>query len=385
MTIAIDPKLLSAAYAALKAIPDRDGKIPVTNMLHVERGESGIVVTATDTGIEVSVVLEAEADFQPACLPPYLIETAGQLAGQKVEIAIDERNATVKAGRARFTAPILPGADFPRLSPAFDTVVDLPGAALARIMESAARAAATAADKDPRFYLEGVFLQTAKEPGSDEVRLVATATNGHRLHSASTEAGSARLPEGIIVPNKAVAEIARIAAKAEGAVRLQACGSAVSVEAAGEKLTSKLIEATYPDWRRVVPAPTGVTAIVDLAELLGAVGRVVKVMEASRAGKQGDKAKLGTAIRLAEDGEWLTVCAAGQHSAAEAQDAVKAEFSGAWGVHGVSAKNLLATLTGMRERGAETVSIDGNDAASPLRIESVTDDDFFAIVMPMRV
>lgn len=382
MTFHVDPKLLATIHGSLKSIIDRSNKIPVASMFHLAPGpDGGLVVTATDMDLETSITIDVAADFAPVCLPPYLVDTAGKLATEKVEFLLDERNAVIKAGRSRFTAPLLPGSDFPRLTPAFDASVEIPGEALARIIEATDDAASTAADKDPRFYLEGVFLQVY------DGRLVATATNGHRLHSASTEAPQgAGLAEGIIVPTKAAKEIARIAGKAGGSkVRLHTCGSAVAIEAAGERVTSKLIEASYPDWRRVVPKATEVTATFDLAEMVAALDRVVKVMEASCTGKTAEKSASGTGVKLAEDGDWLTISAAGAHSAAEATDAVKAEFDGKWGMHGVSSRYLFATLSNMRERGAETVSIDSDEMAAPLRIESITDEDFLAIVMPMRV
>lgn len=380
MTIALDSRQLAAIHSALKSIPDRANKAPVAGMFHFAPADGRLVVTATDMDLETAVTLDVAADFAPVCLPPYLVETGGKLAAEKVMVELDDRQAVVKAGRSRFTAPVLPGEDFPRLTPAFDGRIEIAGEGLAKLVEATIDAVSVPGE-DHRFYLEGVFLQL------HEARLTATATDGHRLHTASIAAPTASgLAEGIIVPTKAAREIARIARRAGGsAVHLDVGRSAVAIATGDERLTSKLIDGIYPDWRRVVPGAAGKSATFDLAEMVAALDRVVKVMAASQSGKATEKNKAGSGIKLAADGDWLTISAAGAHSVAEANDAVKAEFAGEWPTLGVSAKYLHATLANMRERGAETVMLDTADAGSPIRAESITDEDFLAIVMPMRV
>ncbi len=132
-----------------------------------------------------------------------------------------------------------------------------------------------------------------------------------------------------------------------------------------------------------MPQATEITATFDLAEIVAALDRVMKIQAVNEAEMKA-KNKAG-AIRLAEDGEFLTISAGRSGDDATATDAVRAEFSGAWGTRGVSAKYLRATLAAMKERGGDTVTIDTADAGSPMRIDSPTDEDFLAVVMPMRI
>ncbi|GLS29923.1 DNA polymerase-3 subunit beta [Mesorhizobium albiziae] len=375
MTLALDPKILAAVHSALKSIPDRRNVIPVCGMYHLEAGDAGIIVTATDCDIEASLTVECAAEFAPVCVPPFLIEASGGLAGAEVKIAIDERQAVATSGRARFAAPVLPGEDFPKFRPSFDSRVEIGGGDLAGIIEAAVTAAAFS---EARYYLEGVFLRT--EGG----RLHAVATDGHRLHTTSIVAPQGMaLNTGIIIPTKAANEIARLSRKAAGnTVVLETCERAIAITAGGERVASKLIDGTFPDWRRVVPAPGDIAATFDLTEMLAALDRVMKIQAINEAATKA-KNKAG-AVRISDDGEFLTITAAGTDNA-EAHDAVRAEFTGSFGVRGVSAKYLSATLGAMKERGADTATINSPDGGSPMRIESPTDEDFLAVVMPMRV
>lgn len=375
-SFAIEPKMLAAVYAALKTIPNPKNNIPVTALYHVEAGEAGITVTATSLDIEAALTIEAKGDFPPICLPPYLIEAGASLGAAEVKFAIDDRRAVITGGRARFSAPVLPGADFPMFRPEFTSRAEIPGEALAEILSATVDAAAIS---EARYYLEGVFLEV--EGG----RLHAVATDGHRLHATSTVApeGLAALAAGIIVPTKAAREIASVATKAEATpVVLETCERAVAVTHGGERVASKLIDGSFPDWRRVVPDVSGTAATVDLAEMIAALDRVMK-MQAVNEADMKSKSK-ASAVRIGVDGEFLTISTA-RNGEIEARDAVRAEFQGAFGQHGVSAKYLRATLSTMKDRGADTITLDTPDAGSPIRIESPTDEDFLGIVMPMRV
>ena len=374
MTIRIDPKLLASALSTLKAVPDKANKIPIAQLYLFEPAAGGIMVRATDMDMETALRLDCQADFAPVCLQPYLVETGSRLAAETVEFSFGEKEATVKAGRARYKAQLMPGADFPRLDPEFGSVVEIAGNALATLVDASVDA--TAAPGGTRYYLEGIFVETA------DGRLHATATDGNRLQHASIAVpATVRLAEGIIVPTKAARQIADLGRRAGGnAIRLHIGATGIRAEAEREAFTSKLVEGTYPNWRRVVPELSGNAATVDLAEMVAALDRVSKVMNAAQLGDKDEVAGYG--VRLAADGEWLTISS----RFAEAADAVRAEFQGEFPALGVSVRFLHATLSDMRDRGAETVTLDAaNGDGAPIRLDSPTDEDFVAIVMPMRV
>lgn len=378
MTLALDPKVIGAVHGALKGIPERKNVIPIWGMYLLQPDESGIAVTATDGDIEATMtVAGAVASFEAVCVPPYLLEAAGGLRAEAVRIALDDRQAIFSAGRARFAAPVLPGSDFPRATIAAATSFFIAGDALSGLIGSTIDAVQVDGD---RFYLQGVHLSTR------EGRIHAVATDGHRLHTTSVALTGepVEIPPDLIIPTKAAKELARVAGKAGGNPVLVEIGEGgIAVTAGDERIVSKLIAGTYPDWRRVVPQATGVSATVDLAEMLAALDRVMKVQSINEADlKSKSKA---TAVRLEEAGDALAISAGRGGDIAEAKDGVAAEFAGEWGAHGVSGRYLRTTLSAMRDRGVETITIDTAGAGTPLRIESPGDEDFLAIVMPMRL
>ncbi|MFN3549260.1 MAG: DNA polymerase III subunit beta [Mesorhizobium sp.] len=378
MTVTLDPKILAAASSALRSIRDPANKIPVAGMYLVTPVDGAIEVTATDCDLELTLTIDGVADFPPVCLPPYIVEAAAAMPAAGVKLTVDERTAAFSSGRSRFAAPILPGADFPRFRPGLQGGADIAGRSLAGLLSACIRAVSPKG-QDDRWWLEGVFVDTL------DGRLCAAGTNGYRFQSFSIAAPPGLdLPDGIIIPAKAAGEIIAMAGKAgDNPVRVEVGPGAIAVTTARGRLVSKLVENKYPPYRRVIPAACGNAATFDAAEMVAALDRILKIQDASVAEGAAKKSKSGTAIRIRPDGDSLVVEAAAW---GEAVDAVRAEFEGEFPTFGVSGKYLHGTLGSMKDRGTETIRMDvAPGGGAPCRLESPTDEDFVAIVMPMRV
>jgi len=123
---------------------------------------------------------------------------------------------------------------------------------------AALRAARThAAEKDVRYYLQGVYLDTAAGK--------VVATDGHRLFAANARGVKSNYP-AVIVPNETIdaalkqftGEYAR--GKSLGAVDVTITidETRVTIGTPTGSVTGKAIDGRFPEWRRVVPTPDAV-------------------------------------------------------------------------------------------------------------------------------
>ena len=106
--------------------------------------------------------------------------------------------------------------------------------------------------KDVRFYLLGTYLEFT---GNDCLHIVAT--DGHRMAVVELKAphGFASNKTRFIVPSDAVAKILSLHKKTPGALRFSAGDKgALVVEADSGSASFAVIDGTFPDWRRVLPA-----------------------------------------------------------------------------------------------------------------------------------
>ena len=110
------------------------------------------------------------------------------------------------------------------------------------------KAAAFAISKDAmRYYLNGVCLQADEKNG-----VILIATDGHRLLAFRDSETWEGEPINVIIPSDVIASIKLNKYYDEG--ELTQDGDKWSLEYAGAPgITFKMIDGTFPDWRRVVP------------------------------------------------------------------------------------------------------------------------------------
>ncbi len=76
---------------------------------------------------------------------------------------------------------------------------------------------------------------------------------------------------GVIVPRKTVTELRRLLDDADGAIEISLSDTKIQFTFGGLELTSKLIDGTFPDYQRVIPAAT--TSAFRRVQGVRAIGR----------------------------------------------------------------------------------------------------------------
>src|SRR5262249_22026537 len=122
-----------------------------------------------------------------------------------------------------------------------------------------------------RYYLNGVYLHLVNGC------LCAVASNGRvlaRALSDITPTSDALPAAGVIVPRAVVEQIIKFKADE---MRLRIDARTLVAYAAHVTLAAKLINATSPDYRRVIPAAAKATAEIERAALLAALERMAAI------------------------------------------------------------------------------------------------------------
>ncbi len=235
-----------------QGIVERKNTIPILGNVLLETNDGGKVrLLATDL----------EVGLRSQC--PASVARAGALtipAKKLFEIvrALPETEITIEAGAAgsvnlsaeRFDSRMqtLPREDYPTLPDPGGDVAETVGREALRSMVTRTQFAITG--EDTRYFLNGALFVLKPQ----EMSLIAT--DGHRLAlaTASREGGDAGGEEiQAILPRKTLGELSRLLATGEGDIRYTRGESHLFFEIDGRQLISRMIDAQFPAYERVIP------------------------------------------------------------------------------------------------------------------------------------
>ena len=201
--------------------------------------------------------------------------------------------------------------------------------------------------------------------------LRAVATDGHRLARVEipAPAGAAGMP-GVIVPRKTVGEMQKLIEDSEAEIGIELSHAKIRFNVGDVVLTSKLIDGTFPDYERVIPAGNDKELAVDKKDFEAAVDRVSTI-----------SSERGRAVKLAlTDGKLvLSVTNPDSGSATEELEVDYAADPIDIGFNSRYLLDIAAQLDG------DVALLKLADPGSPTLIQDKDAKGALYVLMPMRV
>jgi DNA polymerase-3 subunit beta len=286
-----------------------------------------------------------------------------------VSLDADDQELRISAGRSQFAVRTHAAADFPRLPVPAEEAVTLPVAGLAEALRQVVRAASS---EDTRPILTGVLMAAEAEG----LRLVAT--DSYRL-AVRDLPGAGVLKEGqkVLVPSRALAELQRLLGAAPASSGDQQTGVTLRLgdhdatfEVGEVRLTTRLIEGEFPNYRQLIPASYPNVLVVGREAVLDAIRRVKLLVRDPT-----------TPVRMAlrPDGIELTVIT---QDWGQATEEVDAKYDGA---EMVVAFNPNYLIDGIEAISSDDIQLETLDALKPATIKPTEGGDYLYLLMPVRV
>lgn len=363
---------LLAALSLTGAIVERRNTIPILANVLLSPSEADGRLTARMTDLDTEAEIEfpavATGMIRPFTVPAHLLLDIVRKLPDGADITIEAGDPAlsgvkIKAGRSRFSLQALDARDFPSLGAGdMPCRFELPAKALASALDAVSFAIST---EETRYYLNGIYLHSV------EGGVMLVATDGHRLAKRFLPLpnGMEGPNPGIIIPRKTVGVISRILPK-EGTVSIAASDAKVMIVTEDTRLTSKLIDGTFPDYQRIIPEGGTMLAELDGKALTEAVDRVATIA--------GDK---GRAARFTFKDHQLTLTVTNP-DAGNAEEALPYEGQAEIET-GFNAKYVLDVLSHLPE-GTITIAIQDVGAPAIFRADGDHRDNL-VVLMPMRV
>ena len=368
MKVTIERAQLAKSLAHVHRVVERRNTIPILANVLLRAGKSSVELKATDLDLEIVETAAAESKQTgsttvPAHMIHDIVRKLPEGAQVELQSAADGTQLQVRAGRSKFTLQALPETDFPDLAAGeMAHSFSIAAADLKRLIDRTQFAIST---EETRYYLNGIYLHAIED------KLRAVATDGHRLAQAEIKApkGTKGMP-GIIIPRKTVAEVQRLIDDAGEEVKVELSATKIRFTLGNAVLTSKLIDGTFPDYGRVIPASNDKTLVVDKAEFMSAVDRVSTV-----------SSERGRAVKLALTDGKLTLSVINPDSGSATEE-LEVEYGSEALDIGFNGRYLLDIL-GQIE--GEKARLKLADPGSPTLLEDMEAAGALYVLMPMRV
>jgi DNA polymerase-3 subunit beta len=241
-------ELVSALSVVSRAVSTRSTVQVLSGILVRAKGDR-VELAATDMELSLRLPLGAEVEGSGSVVVPgrLLVDLARLLPEGDVtlEQRAEEAVLEVTGGPSASRLHTYSAEDFPKL-PDVESVQTF-SVDRAAFLETAARVARAASRDESRPVLTGILVRF--EGG----RLVMAATDSYRMSVKETELETEGAPDlEAIVPARALAELARIAADADG-LRIGVQENHVVFNAGGVWLTTRRIDGQFPNYKQLIP------------------------------------------------------------------------------------------------------------------------------------
>ena len=354
--------LADALTTAGRAATSRSGTLPVLSGLRLDVSDGQLTVTGTDLELTIRLSVPVHSDQDGSAVVParLVADIVRSLPAGAVDISIGDDDMSISAGRSQFSVRPLSLSDYPaQVEPTADPVT-LTSSQVGDALRQVVRAAST---DDARPVLTGVLI------ASEESGLKMVATDSYRLavrdlpQSSILAAG-----QKVLVPGRALVELQRVlSADAELSVRLGAREAVF--EAGGTRLTTRLIEGEYPNYRNLLPSSYPNQLTVGRDALLEALRRV-KIL-----------AQDSTPVRLGLGADTLQLTAITQ-DVGNAHEEIDASYTG---TEMTVAFNPDYLASGVDAVEGDEVTLSTLDPMKPAVLRGVGHDDYLYLLMPVRV
>ncbi|MCK4534515.1 MAG: DNA polymerase III subunit beta [Syntrophobacterales bacterium] len=349
-------------------IVERKTTLPILNNILIKAESEQIRIVATDR--EIGLISHYDAKVvtpgEITVAARKLFEMVREIEGDVIDFKVMENNwVNVTCGKVIYKIPGISADDFPEVSDVKNIEpLKMKCSVLKNIIDKTFFAIS---NDEMRPNLNGIFFQVI------DGKVDVVATDGHRLSLVNVplegDSDDNINIKGVIIPRKGVSEIRKLVDD-DDYVDVCVMDSVYVVRKKDTTLRISLIDAEYPDYKRVIPEKGGVEIQLDKNQILHSLRRM-SVMSTERFS--------GVKIEVYNQRMVLTST---NPDVGEAKDEIDVSYNGDPLEVGYNVRYLIDAMEPIDEN---IVSFEVRGDEGPGVIGSAENRDYMCIVMPVKL
>ncbi len=367
MDITVQRDALLKPLQAVSGVVEKKQTLPILSNVLLTIKDGNLLLTGTDLEIElvgfVRIESQSEEGFTTVSARKLFDICRTLPEGALLRLTLEKNYLVVRAGDSCFMLNTLPPQDFPNLEdceyPAQFTIKQ------ATFKHLLTKTYFAMGQQDVRHYLNGAFLDISQQA------IKCVAADGHRLAlSTMTDENIGNVEARVILPRKSVLELIRLlGTDNDSDVSVYIGEGRFRVITSDYIFTSKLINAQYPDYNRLIPKGTTV-----------ATGDRESIKQAlTRASILSNEKFRGVRFQLDVNKLRITANNSDQE---QAEEEVSLDYAGNQMEIGFNVAYLLDVVSAITAKTIRCVFTSPNDG---VLIESGESDHSIYVIMPMRL
>ena len=226
--------------------------------------DGNLEITGTNMDIFVKTTVEVEGNIEPFCVDFEAFYNASQKAKHDLSLSIQKEGGLaklmIKQGRATTEQPLLGCEHFPKFAEQeLDKEILLNSKMLLKALNFVKPCIYAT---EQRYNINGVCLHFKQDFG-----LIVVSTDGHRLAKFELPYNSTNFEQKITIPKKSLIAILE-SLKTSDTVKIYFNQSQALFDFGETQITTKLIDAEFPNYERVLPTSNNNYVEFDKSELL---------------------------------------------------------------------------------------------------------------------
>lgn len=246
------------AVSLTERIAGRHATLPVLSciLIDVKKGGATIRATNLDVGIEVELPVKSDGEGQFAVPAQTLSSFLAQVGNKETVIRLETNagNLHIALSKSKGVIKTVPPEDFPAIPTVADgKVSEFPTELLTKGFKSVWYSASVSNVKPE---LASIYVY------KDNDKMVFVATDSFRLAEKKIVLPKGAAMEDMLIPFKNTLEIVKMLDAAGPTVKVSSNKNLVSFEADGIRMTSRIIDGVFPDYRQIIPKAFSTEAVM---------------------------------------------------------------------------------------------------------------------------